>query len=77
MEKDKKIERLKDFQESVFEGYLASMDNDGNVLNKMKQFWSYFCYNFSEPKKAFKSIKKTKSLTEYREKVRTLFWQLY
>ena len=38
------------------------MDNDGNALNKMKQFWIYFSYNFRDGEKIVKRIKKIKSV---------------
>ncbi|MCK5730274.1 MAG: tRNA-dihydrouridine synthase family protein, partial [Draconibacterium sp.] len=62
---DDKIDKLKEFHQLIFEGYSETMDNTGNVLNKMKQFWSYFSYSFPNQKKVFKSVKKSKNLGEY------------
>ena len=50
------VEKLKDFHNLIIEGYIENMDNDGNVLNKMKQFWSYFSFVFPLQKKVFKKI---------------------
>jgi tRNA-dihydrouridine synthase B len=43
------------------------MDNEGNALNKMQQFWIYFSHNFKNQKKVFKAIKKSKNMRKYRE----------
>ncbi len=64
-EKEKK-DKIVEFHQLIFDEYLAEIDNDGNVLNKMKQFWSYFCYNFPESEKCFKQIKKAKTVQKYR-----------
>lgn len=73
---DKKIEILMEFHRLILEGYLEYMDNEGNVLNKMKQFWSYFSFNFTNQKKALKTIKKSKNLPEYRTQTRMVFLHL-
>lgn len=64
-----KTEKLKEFHRLVLANYTEIMDNEGNVLNKMKQFWGYFCNNFPEQKKGFKNIKKANSLTKYNTEV--------
>jgi len=61
------------FHQLVFEGYSEKMDNPGNVLNKMKQFWSYFSFNFPNQKKVFKQIKKTGSVNRYLSEVQNIF----
>ena len=60
-----KREKLVDFHNRIFESYSEICDNEGNTLNKMKQFWIYFIHCFSNSKKTFKNIKKAKSLNEY------------
>ncbi|MCK5536099.1 MAG: tRNA-dihydrouridine synthase family protein, partial [Bacteroidales bacterium] len=42
---EEKIEKLIEFHQLIIEGYSKTMDNQGNVINKMKQFWSYFSYS--------------------------------
>jgi tRNA-dihydrouridine synthase len=72
--KDEKLLKLETFHKRVFELYTEKMDNDGNVLNKMKQFWIYFSYNFEKQAKSFKLIKKTNSLAQYQSAIRIIFW---
>lgn len=75
--KDDKIERLKSFHQLILDGYFENMDNDGNVLNKMKQFWSYFSFVFPQQKKVFKTIKKTRNIIDYKTKTKSIFLELY
>ncbi|MBK6284705.1 MAG: tRNA-dihydrouridine synthase family protein [Draconibacterium sp.] len=72
--KDEKLLKLETFHKRVFELYTEKMDNDGNVLNKMKQFWIYFSYNFEKQAKSFKLIKKTNSLAQYQSAIKIVFW---
>ena len=74
---EEKIEKLKEFHRLIFEGYSETMDNTGNVLNKMKQFWSYFSYSFPNQKKVFKGVKKSKNLTDYNVATQKAFFSLY
>jgi tRNA-dihydrouridine synthase len=74
---DERIEKLKEFHRQVFDGYTEAMDNWGNVMNKMVQFWSYFSFGFPNQKKIFKTIKKLKTLNDYDEAVRKAFYSLY
>ncbi|QGY44350.1 tRNA-dihydrouridine synthase family protein [Maribellus comscasis] len=67
-----KGEKLVDFHRLIFEGTYARMDNEGNVLNKMRQFWNYFSYNFNAQKKAYKRIKKANSIKSYLAEVNNL-----
>ncbi len=68
-----KSEKLKEFHQLVFKYYSESMDNEGNALNKMKQFWIYFSYNFTEQRKCFKLIKKANGLSKYQTAVKIIF----
>jgi tRNA-dihydrouridine synthase len=61
---EKRKKRI-EFHEKLLEGYLNSLDNKGNVLDKMKQFWSYFCYGFKDGSKVFKRIKKANDFYKY------------
>jgi len=70
---DEKRLKLIAFHQSIFELYTEKMDNEGNVLNKMKQFWIYFSYNFSNQHKVLKSIKKANSMNRYRGEVQRIF----
>jgi len=67
-----KKEKLAEFHRLMFEEYLKEMDNHGNALNKMKQFWIYFSYHFPEQRKSFKLINKANSLNKYQIAVKTI-----
>ena len=68
-----KKEKLVEFHKRMLEEYLAVMDNPGNALNKMKQFWNYFCHNFTEPKKCLKKIEKSGNFSAFQLAVTTIF----
>jgi len=68
-----KPEKLKEFHLLVFKYYSESMDNEGNVLNKMKQFWIYFSYNFNNQRKTFKAIKKADTRSKYDREIQKIF----
>jgi tRNA-dihydrouridine synthase len=70
-ENEKQI-KLTTFHKRIFELYSEKMDNDGNVLNKMKQFWIYFSYNFPNQRKVNKAIKKASNLGKYRGEVQKI-----
>ena len=62
-----KKEKLVEFHRLMFEEYLTVMDNPGNALNKMKQFWSWFSFNFENQRKLNKQIQKSKGITDYQK----------
>lgn len=68
-----KPEKLKEFHQLVFKYYSESMDNEGNVLNKMKQFWIYFSYNFNNQRKTFKAIKKASTMNRFKQEIHQIF----
>lgn len=68
--------KLTEFHNLMLEEYLKVMDNEGNALNKMVQFWSWFCYQFPSPKKCFKQIQKARGMGKYKQEVRDIFRQL-
>ena len=68
-----KPEKLKEFHQLVFKYYSESMDNEGNVLNKMKQFWIYFSYNFGNQRKTFKAVKKADTRGKYDREIQKIF----
>jgi tRNA-dihydrouridine synthase len=68
-----KPEKLKEFHQLVFKYYSECMDNEGNVLNKMKQFWIYFSYNFNNQRKTFKAIKKASTMNRFKQETHQIF----
>jgi tRNA-dihydrouridine synthase len=71
-----KWDSLVKFHDAMLENYMLAMDNEGNALNKMQQFWIYFSHNFNESAKALKRIKKCKNMNKYKATVKELFAQL-
>ncbi len=71
-----KSQKLQDFHNRILELYSDKMDNEGNVLNKMKQFWIYFSYVFPNQKKNLKTVKKASSIKKYSEVVKKMFWEI-
>jgi len=70
---NEKIEKLVHFHQRMWEEYLETMDNEGNALNKMKQFWYYFSFVFQSQPKVFKLIKKATNTQKYRIAVQKIF----
>lgn len=68
-----KSEKLKEFHNLIFKYYSETMDNEGNVINKMKQFWIYFSYNFTEQRKCFKLINKANRMKNYKLEIIKIF----
>jgi tRNA-dihydrouridine synthase len=68
-----RLEKLKEFHQLVFKYYSETMDNEGNAINKMKQFWIYFSFNFPEQRKIIKLIIKTNRLPKYQYAVQLIF----
>ena len=65
--------RLFEFHHLIADGYLKQMDNPGNALNKMKQFWIYFSHQFTDQRKVLKRIKKTGTVRNYYAEVENIF----
>jgi len=72
-----KLEKLKEFHQLVFKYYSETMDNKGNVINKMKQFWIYFSYNFNNQKKTYKVIKKANTMNNYKREIGRIFGDIF
>lgn len=68
-----KWNKLQLFHNLMLEEYLAVMDNPGNALNKMKQFWIWFCHSFKDQKKCLKRIEKSKTMNDFKQAVRVNF----
>ncbi len=68
-----KWEKLQNFHRRMLELYLDKMDNEGNVLNKMKQFWIYFSFVFPNQHKVYKLVKKTANMNSYKATAESIF----
>ncbi|WP_320111275.1 tRNA-dihydrouridine synthase family protein [Draconibacterium orientale] len=71
-----RFDLLNTFHQTMLKRYLEVMDNEGNALNKMKQFWIYFSWCFPNQRKVLKHIKKVKSLNKYGEIVKSAFYEI-
>jgi tRNA-dihydrouridine synthase len=71
-----RFELLNTFHQTMLKRYLEVKDNEGNALNKMKQFWIYFSWCFPNQRKVLKYIKKVKSLNKYGEIVKSAFYEI-
>lgn len=71
-----RFDLLNTFHQTMLKRYLEIMDNEGNALNKMKQFWIYFSWCFPNQRKVLKQIKKVKSLNKYGEIVKSAFYEI-
>ncbi|WP_163715184.1 tRNA dihydrouridine synthase [Mangrovibacterium lignilyticum] len=69
---EKKRLRL-EFHELIFETYQQHFSDKGQLLMKMKGFWSYFANSFTNPHKAFKSVKKSSSLDKFKQNYPAIF----
>ena len=66
-------ELLKEFHDSVYEGYKRVLFGDKNVLYKMKELWFYMSQVFTDNAKYVKKIRKSERLYDYDEAVSSLF----
>jgi tRNA-dihydrouridine synthase len=63
-------EIFNEFHELLLESYSSHLSGEKHLLIKMLAFWEYFSLSFIESHKAFKRIKKAKTLIAYREAVK-------
>ena len=64
---------LASFHDLVLEYYQIYISGDSQILHKMKEFWHYFEDNFDAPDSLLKKIYKSKSLSEYKMAVSSIF----
>lgn len=65
--------RLKEFIDTVQQGYQAVFSGERNVLYKMKELWVYLITQFEGAEKYGRKIRKAQHLSEYRIIVDQLF----
>ena len=66
-------EKIKEFHDEILNNYIDLMNDDKNVLFKMKEVWGYMIHIFSDNKKYAKKIRKSQKLSDYNEVVLSLF----
>lgn len=64
---------LRAFHDRLFEAYAGTGRSPAHLLDKMREHWRYFCQSFPMPHKAFKRIKKCRSVSAYHDHVDALF----
>ena len=69
-----RLARLRDFEEDVRESHLTYTDGGPHkVLEKMKEIWGFYCYNFENPEKLLKKIRKAQTMDAYLAVIREVF----
>ncbi len=71
-----KTELFFSFHDEVLYHYSKLLCGSSHLLMRMTKFWSYFCYSFPEPAKAFKRVKKSTSTAKYELAVRENFQRM-
>ena len=64
---------LEKFTCRLLRDYISIMDSEVNAMHKMKEVWIYINQFNPGHEKAFKKIKKSRSLTDYQNGVREFF----
>lgn len=67
-----KIEIFSKFHDTLFDEYHQYLSGDNHTIIKMTHFWEYFSNSLSNPKKAFKKVKKAKNLIAYEKAVKSI-----
>lgn len=57
---------LHEFHNVLFNQYDEALSGASHTLSKMRNFWEYFAFAFSNQHKAFKKIKKAKNIIAYK-----------
>jgi tRNA-dihydrouridine synthase B len=73
VEIENKLERFSLFHSELFESYADILSGPGHLLAKMQQLWEYFSISFVDQHKAYKMIKKAKSIEKYHQAIYEIF----
>ena len=63
---------LAEFTLLLAERYMKLLKSEVFTLKKLKEIWMYMLWNFPEDKKLIKSVKKTNSLTDFKDIIKGL-----
>lgn len=66
-------EIIKMFHDEIFENYTILLNEDKNVMYRMKELWGYMSHIFTNNKKYYKKIKKAQKAIDYKNAVNSLF----
>jgi tRNA-dihydrouridine synthase B len=75
-DKKGKSDLLLQFHDRIFDGYSRLLSGNSHLLTRMTKFWSYFCYSFPEPAKAYKRVKKAGTIAKYEAALKENFQRL-
>ena len=64
---------LAEFHNDLFQQYDQALSGSSHIVSKMRNFWEYFAFSFSDPHKAYKKIKKAKNIIAYKIAVKEIF----
>lgn len=67
------VSTLKDFHDTLLDGYLSIMSGDMNTLYKMKDLWTFLGQSFDGAEKYLKAIRKARTVSDYRLAVNAVF----
>ncbi len=67
------LRKLYEFHGRIYQNWMESIRNPGNVLFRMKELWEYLAPIFPDGKKLLKKIKKAKNEPEYLQAVEAVF----
>lgn len=67
------IHHIENFMDEILNNYYDNMNDERNVLFKMKELWLYMSESFTEGEKYWRKIKKAKNFSEYNTAVSGLF----
>ena len=68
-----RIAKMKSFHDELYRLYEDEMSGPKHLCDKMKGFWEYLAVHLDGDGRALKKIRKSKSLEDYDEAVRTFF----
>jgi len=71
---ENRYEIFKSFHDELCSSYEEALSGQKHLLIKMYSFWEYFIQSFPNSKKSLKKIKKSQSLSVYRETVKQLIY---
>ncbi|MCX6220317.1 MAG: tRNA-dihydrouridine synthase family protein [Bacteroidia bacterium] len=71
-----KIEMFERFHGEILGSYASMLSGQGHLITRMTKFWEYFSFQFPDPHKAFKRVKKSVNMSKYEIAIRENFSQL-
>ncbi len=70
-----RLEVFYDFLVLLLDNHVKEVNNDGNVLVKMKHFWEYFSKSFDEGQSYYRWVKRADNINEYEDVIRRICFE--